>query len=184
LRSNNTAGNNTGNAQEDLAKSVLAGISQGADLATSILAVHNQERALVGVLPLTWNNTLAAGAQAWADHMATTGQFGHAPVEVRTPPGGAAYGESITGLFNMTDSGIIEGVHDWTKEKNKLCANTGVCSPGYHGGPFYPYGWPNPPPELGGAPGHYTQGVADHDRGRLCSCSSRGAAFPGSNLPL
>jgi hypothetical protein len=123
--------------------------------------VHNQERALVGVPPLKWNNTLAAGAQAWADHMATTGQFGHAPVEVRTPPGGAAYGESITGLSNTTDSGIIEGVHDFTKERNKLCANTntGVCSPGYDGGPYYPYGWPNPPPELGGAPGHYTQVV-------------------------
>ena len=36
------------------------------DLANEILAVHNRERTLVGVSPLTWNDNLAAGAQTWA----------------------------------------------------------------------------------------------------------------------
>ena len=36
------------------------------DLERKILAVHNRERADVGVAPLTWSNNLAAGAQTWA----------------------------------------------------------------------------------------------------------------------
>ena len=50
-----TASNNTGNAS--------------ADFVNSILAVHNRERAAVGVQPLVWNNTLAAGAKAWAENL-------------------------------------------------------------------------------------------------------------------
>ena len=42
-----------------------------ADWANSILAVHNSERAAVGVPPLVWSDTLAASAQAWAEHLAT-----------------------------------------------------------------------------------------------------------------
>src|SRR5215208_762922 len=52
--------------------------NMSADWANRILAVHNSERAAVGVPPLVWSNSLAAGAQAWAEHIATTGQFVHA----------------------------------------------------------------------------------------------------------
>jgi len=52
---------------------------QGEDLTSSILAVHNQERAAVGVQPLTWSDTLAASAQSWAQHLATSGEFKHSP---------------------------------------------------------------------------------------------------------
>ena len=58
-----TASNNTGN-------------TQGVD-ANSILAVHNQERAAVGVPPLTWSNTLAASAQTWANQLLATGELEH-----------------------------------------------------------------------------------------------------------
>jgi hypothetical protein len=57
---NNNAGstqqqsNSTGNAQENN----NAGSTQ-ADLANSILAVHNSERAAVGVPPLVWSEKLA-----------------------------------------------------------------------------------------------------------------------------
>ena len=44
-----------------------------AEWANSILVVHNSERAAVGVPPLVWSNSLAAGAQAWAEHLAATG---------------------------------------------------------------------------------------------------------------
>ncbi|HEY6534594.1 MAG TPA: CAP domain-containing protein [Candidatus Nitrosocosmicus sp.] len=37
----------------------------------TILNIHNQERALVRVPPLVWSNTLAAGAQTWANHLVT-----------------------------------------------------------------------------------------------------------------
>jgi uncharacterized protein YkwD len=79
LPTTSTASNNAGNAQ-------------GGDLANSILAVHNQERAAVGVPPLVWSDELAAGAQTWAEHLATTGEFAHNP----NRPNGV--GESIAGF--------------------------------------------------------------------------------------
>jgi uncharacterized protein YkwD len=39
--------------------------------------VHNQERTAVGVPSLTWSNTLAAGAQTWADQLLATGKVEH-----------------------------------------------------------------------------------------------------------
>jgi len=42
-----------------------------------ILDAHNKYRAAVGVPPLQWSDTLAAGAQQWADQLASTGQFQH-----------------------------------------------------------------------------------------------------------
>jgi hypothetical protein len=42
-----------------------------------ILAAHNAERARVGVRPLAWDPSLAAGARAHAAWMASTGQFVH-----------------------------------------------------------------------------------------------------------
>jgi len=53
-----------------------AGNTQGVDI-NSVLAVHNQERAAVGVPPLTWSNALAASAQKWADQLLATGQLEH-----------------------------------------------------------------------------------------------------------
>ena len=50
------------------------------DLEKKILDVHNKERSAVGIAPLTWSNSLADGAQAWANHLATTGKFVHDPV--------------------------------------------------------------------------------------------------------
>src|SRR6478609_4896636 len=55
LPTTSTASNNTGNI---------------ADLANSILAVHNSERGAVGVPLRVWNETLAAGAKTWAEHLA------------------------------------------------------------------------------------------------------------------
>ena len=56
--------NNTGNVQ-------------GEDLVSIILTLHNQERAAVGVPPLTWSDTLAAHAQPWADNVYATGDASH-----------------------------------------------------------------------------------------------------------
>jgi uncharacterized protein YkwD len=56
--------NNTGNAQ-------------GEDLVNIILTLHNQERAAVGVPPLTWSDSLAAHAQPWADKVYATGDSSH-----------------------------------------------------------------------------------------------------------
>lgn len=42
-----------------------------------ILNAHNQYRAELGVLPLTWSDTLANHAQEWADYLASSGEFKH-----------------------------------------------------------------------------------------------------------
>jgi uncharacterized protein YkwD len=63
LPTTSTASNNTGN-------------STGVD-ANAILAVHNSERAAVGVPPLVWSDTLAAGAQTWANQLLATGELEH-----------------------------------------------------------------------------------------------------------
>ena len=118
--------NNTGNAQ-------------GEDLVNTILTVHNQERALVGVPPLTWSDKLAAGAQTWANQVETTGEFAHSYCCGAFKD----YGEALVGIYNTTSAGIVEGQARMIEEKN---------DPGYHGGPFQSIG-PN------GAPGHYTQMV-------------------------
>jgi uncharacterized protein YkwD len=138
-------GNNTGN------------VTQSANIAESILAEHNKERALVGVQPLTWSDKLAAGAQTWADHMETTGEFAHS-----TCCGAFKdYGEGIAGIFNTTDSGIIDGQMRWAAEKD---------NPGYHGGPFQP-----DPTATNGAPGHYTQMVWRNTTEVGCATAPAGA---------
>ena len=38
-----------------------------------VLKIHNDERKVVGNQPLTWSDSLAAQAQAYADHLATLG---------------------------------------------------------------------------------------------------------------
>jgi hypothetical protein len=44
------------------------------------LSAQNRERQLVGVPPLEWDDRLQAAAQSWADQLAATGRFEHAPV--------------------------------------------------------------------------------------------------------
>lgn len=64
----------------------------GSDFESRWLAAHNQERALLGLTPLRWNDDLANGAARWAQHLATTGQFSHSPNEE-----GQRIGENIWG---------------------------------------------------------------------------------------
>jgi uncharacterized protein YkwD len=81
----------------------------------TILDIHNRERVAVGVQPLEWSDSLAAGAQAWAEHIATTGQFIHDPVNA-VPQG--PNGENIAG-FNWSE-GPTEprgGTSLWVAEK-------------------------------------------------------------------
>jgi uncharacterized protein YkwD len=52
-----------------------------------ILAVHNQERRGLGLEPLRWNGTLSQAAQRWADYLAISGRFEHAPESRYFPEG-------------------------------------------------------------------------------------------------
>lgn len=58
-----------------------------ADIDQRILLTHNQARSAVGVPPLHWNPSLAASARAWADHLAASGRFEHAPEKADQPEG-------------------------------------------------------------------------------------------------
>ncbi len=52
-----------------------------------ILIAHNQERAQLGLEPLAWDPALAQAAQRWADYLASSGRFEHAPENRRDPEG-------------------------------------------------------------------------------------------------
>jgi hypothetical protein len=52
-----------------------------------ILAAHNKERSDLGLSALSWNPALAQSAQHWADHLASTGRFEHAPEDHNRPEG-------------------------------------------------------------------------------------------------
>ena len=79
--------------------------TMSADWANSILAVHNSERAAVGVPPLVWSDTLAASAQAWAEHLATIKEMVH-----------SGPGENIAG-FDWEGPTAPYGTSLWVAEK-------------------------------------------------------------------
>ncbi len=52
-----------------------------------VLGAHNREREALGLAPLRWNPALAQSARKWADHLAATGRFEHAPENHAAPEG-------------------------------------------------------------------------------------------------
>jgi hypothetical protein len=72
-----------------------------------ILVAHNKYRAAVGVPALQWSDDLAASAQQYANHLASTDQFQHSG----TPGENLAYGEPPNN-YTVTDL-----VDMWGKEK-------------------------------------------------------------------
>lgn len=57
------------------------------NLDARVLAAHNRERSAMGVEPLNWNAALAKSAQRWADQLAASGRFEHAPEDEGNPEG-------------------------------------------------------------------------------------------------
>lgn len=79
-----------------------------------VLAAHNLERARLGIAPLAWDNRLVASAQRWADHLAASGQFEHAPTENRWAPQGENLWAGTRGYFSpeaMVDAWVREKRH-------------------------------------------------------------------------
>ena len=75
-----------------------------------ILTVHNRERLKLGLEPLSWNPALALSARQWADYLASTGRFEHAP-ENRYAPEGENIWAGTKGYFApeaMVDAWIRE----------------------------------------------------------------------------
>jgi hypothetical protein len=76
-----------------------------------ILALHNQERAAVGVPPLVWSDTLADDARSWAVHLAQTGDFEHSPPRTRSGEGENLW-EGTAGAYDDHDM-----IYAWIDEK-------------------------------------------------------------------
>lgn len=90
-------------------------LSGGTGLTTSfdqrVLAAHNRERTAAGIRPLAWNPSLAVSAQTWADHLAATGAFEHAPEKPSDPQGENIWAGS-RGYFSA--EAMVDG---WIREK-------------------------------------------------------------------
>jgi hypothetical protein len=117
-----------------------------ADWANSILAVHNSERAAVGVPPLVWSDSLAASAQTWAEHLLTIHQWVH-----------SGPGENIASFswFWGPTSPNGGGTPYWVAEK-----------PNWHGGVLTAENWyPT---------GHYTQMVWRNTQEVGCGVANNG----------
>ncbi|OLN96702.1 Pathogenesis-related protein 1B [Colletotrichum chlorophyti] len=132
------------------------------------LDLHNQARAAVGNPPLTWDSSLAASAQAWADHLTSVGSLEH-----DTNPGGQ--GENLASQWGAgTNTFYANGVQLWLDEK-----------PLYDNQPIRTTGSPNYLDY-----GHYTQAIwKDTKRvGLAIATDSKGTTFlvarysPGGNI--
>lgn len=60
-----------------------AGYSLTDEVSATLLAVHNRERAMVGVQPLRWDPALARAAAAYGPRLASLGRLVHSPREGR-----------------------------------------------------------------------------------------------------
>ncbi|MHA6723316.1 CAP domain-containing protein [Sphingomonas sp. RS2018] len=75
-----------------------------------ILAAHNKERATADLAPLRWDPALAESAKAWANHLAATDAFEHAP-ESRKPQGENLWA-GTRGYY-----GLERQIDAWVREK-------------------------------------------------------------------
>lgn len=74
-----------------------------------ILLLHNVSRTEVGAAPLAWSDSLASGAQNWADQMAADNQMRHS--------GTPGVGENLAvGWGNQASTDTLVGM--WIKEKS------------------------------------------------------------------
>lgn len=60
-----------------------AGYSVTDEVAATLLAVHNHERAMIGAPPLRWDPALARAAAAYGPQLASLGRLVHSPREGR-----------------------------------------------------------------------------------------------------
>lgn len=75
-----------------------------------LLAAHNRERDALGLAPLRWDPTLAAAARGWADQLARTGAFEHAPEQEE--PQGENLWAGTRGRYAL--EAMVDG---WAREK-------------------------------------------------------------------
>lgn len=90
--------------------------------AQEFLDYHNDKRREVGVPSVTWSTELSAEAQAWADHMARTGQFEHRPRQgANATQNGENLGAGFGGGYQP-----LSAAKDWYGEKKLYVAGSPV----------------------------------------------------------
>ena len=81
-------------------------------LESRIVEAHNVERRRVGTKPLLWSARLAADAKIWADHLARTNNFEHAPEKAGAAPQGENLWMGTVHSYSPEDM-----VGGWIEEK-------------------------------------------------------------------
>src|SRR5215210_5778740 len=97
----------------------------------TILDIHNRERAAVGVPPVTWSDSLATDAQAWADYIVSLnlrwdlcGQdSSQCPPHVPAQQNPNGNGESIAWSSDPSVAALAES---WAKEKSNYVPGTPI----------------------------------------------------------
>lgn len=82
------------------------------NFAGRLLAIHNQERARVGVPPLTWDPALAASAAAYGPQLAAFGRLQHSAPQIR-PGQGENLWMGTAGAFSLE-----EMARSWAEERS------------------------------------------------------------------
>jgi hypothetical protein len=93
-----------------LAQRPVFNIPPATAFALRIVEIHNRVRSGVGVAPIAWDPSLAAGADRWAAELARTGRFEHSPPALR--PG---QGENLW-MGTRGAYGIDQMVGSWAGE--------------------------------------------------------------------
>jgi Cysteine-rich secretory protein family len=81
-------------------------------LNSRLLAAHNGARKAVSTAPLVWSDALASDARAWAETLAKTETFEHAPRPKDRPPQGENLWMGTAGSYSPEDM-----VGAWIEEK-------------------------------------------------------------------
>jgi pathogenesis-related protein 1 len=133
-----------------------------ADFQNTILSIHNQERALVKVPALTWNDNLAAAAKTWATYLTTLGLRCDPPPGTCNPP---PHDNSIRGIQSENLWAGTAGryttaqqVQSWVNEKSNYIPGTPIKQ------------WQEGDPVTG----HYTQMVWQTTKEIGCATASDG----------
>jgi hypothetical protein len=96
-------------------------VSNNTNFVNTILEFMNRERAAVGVPPLVWSNSLAAGAQAWADYEASLNRSFHSTDAQRGPLGETIAEWGPRGPMEDVNATLIRVqtmLNFWINEKN------------------------------------------------------------------
>ncbi|KAK1275043.1 hypothetical protein QJS04_geneDACA015962 [Acorus gramineus] len=93
--------------------------SQAQNSPQDFLDAHNSARAQVGVGPMSWNDTVAAYAQNYANQRASDCQLVHSK---------GSYGENLYGGGTTSTFNAVDAVKSWVDESQYYDYNSNTCA--------------------------------------------------------